>query len=101
MIQYYSVFGLPSDETVAGIQAAYRDMVRRADHALVPEWRSANIAALTRAFSVLSESPGRQLYDPSWVETVVEPAEETFAPESVISRPERVSPSYEGLLERL
>lgn len=103
MQDYYSLLNLSRKETPAGISAAHRDFLRNAEHAVGPLWPAARIMACERAFSVLSDKRSRAAYDCALAlkaKKRPEPVLEAMRPESLLSRPQSVHPSYEGLWQR-
>jgi DnaJ-class molecular chaperone len=106
---YYTVLGVPRDESPLGIRAAYRDRARRLHPDVAGAGSAPAFREVTEAFEVLSDPERRLAYDGMLDEEAGVPARGRTAiartplrrePITIIGEPDGVRPSFEALRDR-
>lgn len=106
---YYTVLGIPRDESLPGIRAAYRDRARRLHPDVAGAGSTPAFREVTEAFEVLSDPERRLAYDGTLDEeagglargrTVVARTPLRREPITVIGEPDGIRPSFEALRDR-
>jgi hypothetical protein len=107
---HYLVLGVARSETLAGIRARYRDLVRALHPDVAGAESTAAFRAVTEAYEVLADPVARQGHNlelASWearplVDSVATPVTPwRRAPISLLVEPQTIRPSLEALVERL
>ncbi len=110
---YYLILGVPRNESLAGIRAAYRDLVKRFHPDLAGESGAAMFREVVEAYEVLSDPERRRKYNQTLLEserseqapgilrqpvTEVEPL--VPEPASIFQVRESVRPSFDEMFDR-